>query len=1223
VRPDRIEAYTAAPAAATLAADDDDPWAGLPALRATAATQVTHALPAPADCSRARKLLVAVQSNPAGAPLTVTLLDDAAPPAALNLAGAVATPAGAWRVLSFALPQAGAFNWSAVTAVRYSALDPTATYLFGAILLEADPTLDLVIMGGDGTSAGAGRFYGDGLAAVKEAHGTYFTQADLPQADPAALAPVATGNRRIDWAYLDLWERPITYVERPALRDVALDGADTCTRRQLVAQVRLLKGAEVPFADTAAPPTAAFDALPRLGRGFLSTKDKPAAVLDPCADPCEPAIAGPYLGEDNRLFRVEIHRGGDIGPAGAPTTAHFKWSRHNGAVTSNLIADAQAGDFSVQVEKPERYAVGDLIEIADDPVDLATGLYEDRVNHRRHRRGELRRIVTVNLATRRLSWQDPAIVDPAEAPFHTALPHAMRLADHAKVTQWDGVAAVTAGDIVLADGVVIEFGGSDLVAGDYWQFATRTADRSVERLIEAPPHGTGHAFYPLAAIRRARQNAASAEVVFAEDLRPRFVALPSLDASRVAFDPGACLAEHSVPGFTGVKTVQQAIDALCRADLTGDLKLHNQLLHGMGVICGLKLRCANDRRRVTLTGGYALDCDGTLLHQAGDRSVALLDMAEAQGLLNPAGDGFVNLWVEPGAGGLQVQIEGDTPQPFWQSVLEGTLLLDFWNKAVLALFNFLKAQLQPFPAPAPPLPDSHQRAVSLINLLWQIVNSATGPYIFVSKREHDRLEQFHRDLQAQLASKTYCGLFDTLTPFPAYPYAVPPGIDTFFGLVLGHSRLKLAPGDRYLVAYGSGNKIQVFDTTADNLVAATVFPGAVNLQVRDVAFNPTGTELYAVGTIDGGGKFDSVFATATLTPPAGGATAPTLTWGPASMVCDVEFVTLATHPAQPNRLFAIGRSPDPNRQGVYRFVLPTIPLVPSPWIKFNATGLFAIDTGGVRAVAADQSNVANLTGAFDRLRQLDLNTQASSTPPAFAITGTDFQHDLAIANGAVYITGNVAGGSALFRFTLAPQAAQPPIPLGPGSFWRLALLPTSQRVLIAETNASRARVFNTATGTLFSTLRVPLQIMPASLAARPDEARVFALNFPFGTVNAIDLPTLLAAPPTFMAEPPVTLAAYRAKMLAAFADLASVLGQYFKDAWCDLFLVECPECTERDRIYLGTIEIKTHQVLNLANFSKRRYAKSFRTWGYWLSAVPILPLAKRLFAKLASEMLVP
>ena len=41
-------------------------------------------------------------------------------------------------------------------------------------------------------------------------------------------------------AYLDVWERHITYVEDDHIREVALGGPDTCTRAQVVWQVRIL-----------------------------------------------------------------------------------------------------------------------------------------------------------------------------------------------------------------------------------------------------------------------------------------------------------------------------------------------------------------------------------------------------------------------------------------------------------------------------------------------------------------------------------------------------------------------------------------------------------------------------------------------------------------------------------------------------------------------------------------------------------------------------------------------------------------------------------------------------------------------------------------------------------------------------------------------------------------------------------------------------------------------
>lgn len=1222
VRTDLPDSWSALPVAATLAPDDDQRLWGQGALVATQASAVAFALPSPCDASRARALLVSVQRTPAAAPLSVMLADDAVPPNAITLAGAVVSSAGAWEVQAFALPQAGVFNWAAVTQIAWAGLDTTATYRFGPVLLEADPALDLVVMGGDGTAAGAGRFYGDGRAATRESNGTYFTQADLPQADPAALAPVAAGRRRIDWAILDVWERPVSYVERPELREIALEGPDTCTRTQLVAQVRLLQGVDVPYAQEAQPPADAFAALPRIGGGVLTTKDKPAAVLDACADPCEPAIAGTYVGEENRLFRVEIHAAGDIGAAADPATAWFKWSRDNAGDVSALIGDALAGDLSALVEKPEIFSVGDLVEIADDLVELVTGAYEDRAAHARHRRGELRRIVTVNLQTRRVSWEDPTVVDPAEIPFHAALPQPMRLARHAKLTRWDGWGACTPGDVVLADGVVVEFGGAGLCAGDFWLFTTRTVDQSVERLIEAPPRGLRHDFYALAAIHRSRDVAPAPEVVFCADLRPRFAALPELDASRIAYDPGACAAGSDIDGWSDVKTVQQAIDALCAADLTGDLRLHNRLLHGEGVICGLKLRCAKDRRQLVLGKGYALDAEGDLLQVAGDESVPVVKMAIDQGLLDATGKGLVNLWIERAASGVEVHIEPNVPQTFWQSVLEGTLLKDFYDDYILSLFNFAKAQLTPFPDTTLPLSDQHERVIALLNLAWQVINPTSGPYVFVSKVEHDILAKFHADLEDLLASSTYCAMFDSLTAFPAYPYALPTGIDTMFGLFVMHRRIKVDPTSRWVVSCGAGTKIQFFDIASRAAVAVTTFPGAAaNLNVLDVAFNAAGTQMTAIGTIVNGANVDSVVATATITPPVAPAVAPTITWGPSTVVCDIRLVTLVSHALQPNVVFAIGQSAtDATKRGLYRFNPAAVPLAPAPLVTFNATGLFAIDSDGHSAVACEQTGGLQ-TGAFNMLRTIDLNSLATATP--FPVTGTNVTDDLVVNNGTAYLTGQVAGFGALMRFRLIPAAPLGITTLGGIVPRRLAILPSLNALTIAETDANRIRLFDTSTSTLHTNVRVPLQIMPISLAVHAGDTELYALNLLSNTVNAVNVAALNAGVPSFTSEPPATLSAYRQQMLKSFTDLGGVLVQYLKDGFCDEFLVECPDPKREDKIYLGTIDIRGNQVFHICNFSKRHYAKSFRTWGYWLSAVPLLPMVKKLFAKFCCLTLVP
>ncbi|NIS29871.1 MAG: hypothetical protein GWO04_07860, partial [Actinobacteria bacterium] len=230
--------------------------------------------------------------------------------------------------------------------------------------------------------------------------------------------------------------------------------------------------------------------------------------------------------------------------------------------------------------------------------------------------------------------------------FHAALARDYRLAHHARLRRWDGLRAATPGDIVLDDGVVIELGGEDLIPGDFWVFATRTADRSVERLIEAPPHGIRHRHYRLATIHRCTSG--GDESVAIDDLRPTFDPLPRLRAADVAYDPGCWLPR--APEWADVTNVQEALDAICRLDLDADVKTHNRFLHGHGVVCGLKVKCNPvDRGQVVVDRGYALDCDGSGIQVRTLQLVDLVERARDLGLLDDDGNGEVCLTLGRGA----------------------------------------------------------------------------------------------------------------------------------------------------------------------------------------------------------------------------------------------------------------------------------------------------------------------------------------------------------------------------------------------------------------------------------------------------------------------------------------------------------------------------------------------------------------------------------------------
>ena len=87
---------------------------------------------------------------------------------------------------------------------------------------------------------GTGRYYVDGILCENELEGlAYEAQPDFPGAAPFADA-LAKAKANAALAYLDVWERHITPLDDPLLREVALGGPDTATRVKTVWQVRLL-----------------------------------------------------------------------------------------------------------------------------------------------------------------------------------------------------------------------------------------------------------------------------------------------------------------------------------------------------------------------------------------------------------------------------------------------------------------------------------------------------------------------------------------------------------------------------------------------------------------------------------------------------------------------------------------------------------------------------------------------------------------------------------------------------------------------------------------------------------------------------------------------------------------------------------------------------------------------------------------------------------------------
>lgn len=364
---------------------------------------------------------------------------------------------------------------------------------------------------------GLGRLYVDGLLA--ENHGAAGTAAadrrfDALMAEPAFTADIAYNNQPYlpqppalptagrHLVYLDVWTREVTALEQPDLVEPAL-GVDSTVRGQTVWQVRVL-GPDAARA-TCASPDADIDGwaaltAPSSGRLSTGTVDVP-----PSADPCELPPSGGYRGLENQTYRVEIH---DPGQPGAGAT--FKWSRDNASVASGVASVVSATELELQTlgrDEVLRFNTGDWVEITDDVRELSQAA------------GELRRI-TVNEAAQRISFSPalPAGLLPASFPDST-----QARARHLRVRRWDQAhtvlrstggggtavfqdldAAGSTGAIrvpaagttlLLESGISVSFGtvgSAGFKAGDFWVFAARTADASVEILDQAPPRGIHH-----------------------------------------------------------------------------------------------------------------------------------------------------------------------------------------------------------------------------------------------------------------------------------------------------------------------------------------------------------------------------------------------------------------------------------------------------------------------------------------------------------------------------------------------------------------------------------------------------------------------------------------------------------------------------------------------------------------------------------------------------------
>jgi hypothetical protein len=316
---------------------------------------------------------------------------------------------------------------------------------------------------GTGFLIGSGHYYVDGILCENESAVEYSKQPDVLQ-----HSKFTAGDYLI---YLRVWERHITHLDDPYIREQALGNVDTATRTKIVWQALTLDASDL-GSDKCKIWENALGQIEQPTTGTLAARAKPTPQS---TDRCSLYETAGYTRLENQLYRVEVHDGGALG------SATLKWSRENGTVVSRIIK-FESADNRLVVEKRGKddlldFKKGNWVEITDDLNELhaipGTFVRLESVEDT---------TITYDPATRR-----PPIAYPNTDPFEALYP----LARNPKIRRWESIKDDNPfvdssadkdpdGYIELEDGVQVKLSNGNYRTGDYWIIPARTREGKVE-----------------------------------------------------------------------------------------------------------------------------------------------------------------------------------------------------------------------------------------------------------------------------------------------------------------------------------------------------------------------------------------------------------------------------------------------------------------------------------------------------------------------------------------------------------------------------------------------------------------------------------------------------------------------------------------------------------------------------------------------------------------------
>ena len=257
---------------------------------------------------------------------------------------------------------------------------------------------------------------------------------------------------------LTVLERVVTALENPLLAEVALGGADTAARTEVVSAVapqladaRVTK--ETAFYYKVAPDL--FDDIlkgvdPATVRGTLNVQTHaPVDSKDPCHLPAD----SHFTGLENQLFRVEIWTAEKDGKA------TFVWAPDNAWLVARWDkTSGSAVTISGGVEGLSSFQADDWVELTDDKREAAGT------------RGDLFKVKNVLGSTLILDTSSISIPPRPDAKIN---PKARRWGTPGKRPVPVPVNG-TDSSVLLRDGVKVQFGEGQYQSGDYWLIPART-----------------------------------------------------------------------------------------------------------------------------------------------------------------------------------------------------------------------------------------------------------------------------------------------------------------------------------------------------------------------------------------------------------------------------------------------------------------------------------------------------------------------------------------------------------------------------------------------------------------------------------------------------------------------------------------------------------------------------------------------------------------------------